>query len=80
VRILQRRLVSGHETVIGFPGSSIDETGASFVIFDQGPSASLIAAGGDSAEKLGLLAGTRMIGHSAVAPGPDPATYAFVKA
>jgi serine/threonine protein kinase len=46
--------------------------------FTNGPSAELLAAGGDDSEKLAKLTGTSAIEHSEIAPGRDPSVYAFV--
>ena len=46
--------------------------------FINGPSAELLAAGGDDGEKLAKLTGTSMIEHNEIALGRDPSVYAFV--
>jgi hypothetical protein len=48
--------------------------------FTNGPSAELLAAGGDASEKLARLTGTSVIEHLEIAPGRDPSIYAFVNA
>ncbi len=63
-----------------YPRLMLEDTGQTFAIpFEHGPPAALAHSGGDFAENLKNLPGVRTINHSAVVPGPDPSTYAFVK-
>ncbi len=61
-------------------GAMFDELNNTFAIpFEHGPPAALARVGADPASTLSRLPGLRIVRHSAIAPGPDPSTYAFVK-